>query len=281
MRRKAFTMLEMLVVVGIIVLLAAILLPTLSRAMRDAQRARQAADLHAIETALEAYKSDFGDYPRFDPQGKNLATDGQPQPGYALLCWALIAPGPDTQDGAGDPSGPTDNTKLGLGFRIRGNQGKVYSYLHPDQFKVGKPHGETVFDDTKDFIADRWGNPILYYPTSKAANVHTPKGYVGDASYPIPAGQQPPLFNGHDNWNSSLQYWDQTSMQPRPTPEPKYLALMLGHQFGQPLPTGHQPINLNYLLWSAGPNGIFGPASPREEQPGYAQNWDDVTNIAQ
>src|SRR5579884_3376123 len=143
MRRKGFTMLELFVVIGIIVLIAAILLPTLGRTIREAQRASQAAAMHAIETALEAYKDAFGDYPRFDPHATNTATSGA-----SLLCWALMAPGPETQDGYGDPNDTNhDGSIMGVGFRTRGNQGKVYSFLQPDQFKIGRPAGITKYDD--------------------------------------------------------------------------------------------------------------------------------------
>ena len=61
---NAFTLVELLVVIGIIVLLIGILLPAISRAMRAAHRTRIASDLNAISAALDAYKADFGDYPR-------------------------------------------------------------------------------------------------------------------------------------------------------------------------------------------------------------------------
>src|SRR4051812_6524170 len=63
-RSMGFTLVELLVVIGIIMTLAAILLPALNTAYRNASRARMAGDLQAIVTALEAYKADFGDYPR-------------------------------------------------------------------------------------------------------------------------------------------------------------------------------------------------------------------------
>src|SRR5829696_9407753 len=81
--RDGFTLIELLVVIGIIVLLAGLLLPMLYKTYRSASRTRLAADLNSIGVALDAYKSDFGDYPRVPAAGT----------GFAVLGKALIGPG--------------------------------------------------------------------------------------------------------------------------------------------------------------------------------------------
>ena len=53
--RRAFTLIEILVVIGIIVLLAGILVPLVGRSLRQAKQTRTAADLQSISTALEAF----------------------------------------------------------------------------------------------------------------------------------------------------------------------------------------------------------------------------------
>src|SRR3954463_10837693 len=83
--RAGFTLVEMLVVIGIIVLLVGILLPTIMSARRNAEKNAVRMELHTIALALDAYKADFGDYPR--PPG---ATPVQRK--YRLLAWALIGP---------------------------------------------------------------------------------------------------------------------------------------------------------------------------------------------
>ncbi len=80
-----FSLVELLVVMGIIVLLLGILVPSVQRARRAAFRTRQAADLQVIATGLEAYKADFGDYPRPD--------SAVPNSGAMILCKAMIGPG--------------------------------------------------------------------------------------------------------------------------------------------------------------------------------------------
>src|SRR4051794_26541730 len=85
-----FTLVEMLVVIGIIVVLVGMLMPSLNRAWKSAVRSSLANDLQAIATALEAYRQDFGDYPRVvkdtsltDPPPANRPN---PMTGAQVLC---------------------------------------------------------------------------------------------------------------------------------------------------------------------------------------------------
>src|SRR5438105_15950696 len=80
-----FTLIELLVVIGIIAVVAALAIPMAIKAYRAGDRARTAADLQSISVALEAFKTDFGDYPRPDSAGSNC--------GFATLGRYLIGPG--------------------------------------------------------------------------------------------------------------------------------------------------------------------------------------------
>ena len=79
-----FTLIEILVVVGIIVILVSVLVPLVGRAMRQAKQTRTAADMGSIGTALEAFKADHGDYPRPEPGARGS--------GAALLGRYLFGP---------------------------------------------------------------------------------------------------------------------------------------------------------------------------------------------
>jgi type II secretory pathway pseudopilin PulG len=61
------TLVEILVVVGIIALLTGLLMPAISMVQKAAKNAKQMAQFTAIELGLEAYKADFGEYPPSDP----------------------------------------------------------------------------------------------------------------------------------------------------------------------------------------------------------------------
>ena len=62
-RRAGFTLVEILVVIGIIMLLAAILFPTFSRAQESARQASCASNLKQIYFAVKAYHADERRYP--------------------------------------------------------------------------------------------------------------------------------------------------------------------------------------------------------------------------
>ena len=102
-RRGGFSLVELLVVIGIIVLLAGILLPTVVRSVGAGERGRIRADLASIEMALEAYHTDFGDYPR--------PARNEPNTGFAALTKALIGPGPEV-DTTADAPPPYDSSRI-------------------------------------------------------------------------------------------------------------------------------------------------------------------------
>lgn len=62
--KRGFTLIEMLVVVSIILILGAIAMPHFLNALLQAKVARAQADLNTLGNALEAYRTDFPDYPK-------------------------------------------------------------------------------------------------------------------------------------------------------------------------------------------------------------------------
>jgi prepilin-type N-terminal cleavage/methylation domain-containing protein len=291
--RRAFTVIELLVVIGIIVLLATFLLPVVKYAQIHASRASTAADLLVISEALEAYKADFGDYPRLDHQNH----PGLPIViGAPLLCWALVAPGPAvskplaTQGNLLNPGDGAD----GPGFRLRGTTGPVKGpYLPPDRFLIGtidwwgvvhQPGVVTSnaiqtanFNDAEDVLADRYNSAILYFPATRGANpASSPNGFVKPKyippipSKPLTAAQNPGLFYYDDNAILlDLSVPPNSSNSGHPGGNPlnltrgnnwKVMAYRLGDtNYNGTIDQGEVPVTTGpYLLWSAGPDTIFG-----------------------
>ena len=63
-RYNAFTLIELIVVVGIIIVLAGLLLSTAGYARKKSAHARAETEIAAISAACESYKADNGVYPR-------------------------------------------------------------------------------------------------------------------------------------------------------------------------------------------------------------------------
>ncbi len=61
--RQGFTLAELLVVMAIIMVLAAILVPTLNTARRKAKEGAARLEIRSLETAMTAYFTDWGLYP--------------------------------------------------------------------------------------------------------------------------------------------------------------------------------------------------------------------------
>lgn len=81
MTRRAFTLIELLIVVGIIAILAAIAIPNFLEAQTRAKVSRMRADMRTVATALETYRIDWSAYP--PTRGSIHETD----PAHALDGW--------------------------------------------------------------------------------------------------------------------------------------------------------------------------------------------------
>ncbi|MHC4113921.1 MAG: prepilin-type N-terminal cleavage/methylation domain-containing protein [Planctomycetota bacterium] len=97
-RKGGFTIVELLVVFGIIVLVAGILLPSFTMVRRSAKEVKQKAQLTAISLGLTAFKNDFGDYPEssFEEPAPLEFYCGAQKLAEALVGWDLMGFHPDS-----------------------------------------------------------------------------------------------------------------------------------------------------------------------------------------
>lgn len=96
--KSAFTMIEMLIVLGIIALLVGLLIPALTMVRRIAKETKQKAQFTTIELALTAFKNDHGDYPPSNWTTVQTTGDygGTQKLTEALIGWDLLGFHPDS-----------------------------------------------------------------------------------------------------------------------------------------------------------------------------------------
>ena len=192
-RKRAFTIVELLTVMSIIVILIGLLVPALNKVRRYATDVKQRAQLHSISTALELFNNEFEGYPEstaLDPQSQEYC-------GAMKLCEALM--GQDLlgvhantvfrADGM-DSSGTIDlypaMASLTTEEREDNLKARKGPYLQPENANAYRL--EDIYESTGSFLSTTFvicdvygrktatglktGMPILYYKANTAYSQH-------------------------------------------------------------------------------------------------------------
>jgi prepilin-type N-terminal cleavage/methylation domain-containing protein len=200
-RHNGFTLIELVLVVGIIAVLAGLVLSTVGYARKKGARARAETEIAAMAAACENYKADNGVYPR-DPTA-NTSTD-------ALNARTMLDPG--TTNAAlyraaslvlyravsGDRNLDRAVTGADQNYNIDGTALNPPLTQLPQSYFVFKPNmlSPSGGTGTVTAISDPFGNSYGY-STAKQADPVTPKGY-----------------------NPTFDLWSTAGVAPSPTPSP-------------------------------------------------------------
>ncbi len=190
-KRAAFTIVELLTVMSIIVILIGLLVPALNKVKQYATNVKQTAQLHSIDAAIELFSNEWGGYP---PSGA-LDEMSMEYCGAMKLCEAIMG-----QDLLGFHSNSVFR-RDGLMLNQAGGTVDLYPpaplpgnlsarkgpYLQPENanaYQIGDIYGSR----TGSFLADTFvlcdvyerqmesgnktGMPILYYKANTAYNLH-------------------------------------------------------------------------------------------------------------
>lgn len=283
-QRRGFSLVELLVVIGIFGVLIGLVLPAIFRSQRNSRIAVNKSTLASIATALEAYRADHGSYPRIGrASGFSASTADRPltPTGAEILCRALIAPA-----AAFEPVPPANSVRVqdgadSFGFRTRDHrpgpdgafntaddelsQGKVYGpYLNPDKFKVKMTSGSATVDGSA-VIADSNDIPIVYLPkTPWPSTITAADGFVSENDYnpatPVDNAKLP-MWNFYDARSSfTASSFTRTGSDP-PVNALKRMQAMLGDIDCDGSITGSETAAYtgSFILWAAGDDGQFGP----------------------
>ncbi len=177
--RKAFTIIELMVVVSIIALLVAIMVPAVQEAMDIAKDGVIRTQFHALELGLEMFKQDtalsdsgeFGEYPNDIWTKPGTSTT---YPGHISLPIQLI--GRDLQ--GYDPNDLYDADD--------DDSYRVGPYVKRESVEFVNIGSTTTPKDAEPVMLCKWGEPILYFrakPGSTAENtsreVYVPRDMSG------------------------------------------------------------------------------------------------------
>jgi prepilin-type N-terminal cleavage/methylation domain-containing protein len=148
-KRKGFTLIELMVVIAIIIILAAIAIPNYLKMTERAKKSRVAADFGALALALESYKTDWGTYPVIGTADKfGKATDGA-----ALTSHFAIEIG-GTKAAAGDAELPNGNATIDV--TATGEKGPI-EYMKPGTLRSMANPFNIAWDYYYIGATDDWG----------------------------------------------------------------------------------------------------------------------------
>ncbi len=306
--RRGFTLVEILVVIGIVVILAGLLVPMVARSMRQAKQTRTAADMQSISTALEAFKMDHGDYPRTEAGTQNTGAamlgrylngplgDGVTPPAPAPTDPPTYDPAVDY--GAGDPVLYSSNTYVSLAASSGVTPGSdvtkwavcnnLTDFVDGPGIRMragGKKYGPYVTSEKMSMrgvvFVDGNGSPILYFPARPGAggNLSAQDAYVNISSASPKSSMK---YDANDNIEPFRRTTGETAADVL-----KRIRAYLGDYDGDGLietNVGEKIITeAPYLLWAAGPDGRFGPdadaAPPVAMTSADIDRCDDVVNF--
>jgi type II secretory pathway pseudopilin PulG len=206
-RKAAFTIIELLTVMSIIVILIGVLVPALNNVRKFAQKVKQMAQLHSIEAAIELFNNENDGY----PPSAALDGAGQPYCGAMKLCEAMMgrdllgfhpdsAFRADGMDNAGIKNiySPTDDN-------LKARLGPYLQFENANAYMLAKIYGtgQTAPFQENSFVlcdvytrqmrtGEKAGMPILYYKAETSNNLHDPN------TAPTP----------QDNMGNIYNYWD-------------------------------------------------------------------------
>jgi len=189
-KEAAFTIVELLTVMSIIIILMGLLAPAMNRVRIFARRVSQINQFHSIDVAMELFRAEFDGYPDSGPQDAT----GAPYCGAMKLAEAMVGQDllgfhPDSRfladgtDGSGNPlyyypgPPPPDNLKARKEHYLPLENANAYKLkdvypnpasFEPERFVLCDVYSRVMNINT----GKRIGMPVLYYKAHTSLTTH-------------------------------------------------------------------------------------------------------------
>jgi type II secretory pathway pseudopilin PulG len=191
-RKAAFTIVELLTVMSIIVILIGLLVPALNKVRQYAYDVKQQAQFHSIDAAIELFNSEFDGYPPSDAEDPDQAA----YCGAMKLCEAMMGRDlmgfhPDSifrangLDGLGNDLYPPQSTGIAYTNSLSARKGPYLPLENANAFQLMDLYKETGRFAGENFVlcdvfrrvthlqsGQKVGMPILYYRANTANIQH-------------------------------------------------------------------------------------------------------------
>lgn len=184
LNRKAFTLVEMLIVLSIIALLAGLTMGAYTYAMRSSKRRLTTGTFEGIKLALDRYYAEFGEYP--EPANSGQTADFPPGKPYdvsgaACLYQAL------TGDGYDELKGVQADSSSGSGEAPAQSDGKTEGAVEISKRMMTEvPQTIWMKKGATYIIIDGFGRPFQYIKAATPATVGaTPEPTTINSTYDL------------------------------------------------------------------------------------------------
>jgi prepilin-type N-terminal cleavage/methylation domain-containing protein len=188
-RRAGFTLIEMITVIAVIIILVSLVLAVNGLVQRKAAMTRANAEIQALSSACEAYKTDNGGYPQ-DTFTNQYTDNLDPRvyltpatPNYYNACGVLYAA----------LSGMTNN-----GSGVMTQTATNYA---PDFFKAARLAGGPNTQVPATYILDPWGNSYGYSTSGLSVQQQYQQALASDPK------ANPPIPLGSKGYNATFDLW--------------------------------------------------------------------------
>jgi len=184
-RRRGFTIVELLVTIGVLVLLAAIGFPAFTGIRRSQRNKRVANAITTLSVAIENYQNDYGVFPPADPP-TTVVADGPNKGNRALVHWFKAGEAAGGRSAPYLPSAYYDDDKQIDGDVLLDEWERPYIYFDTASMKAGFSHpydlrgGQTAVSPARNETAKTYCNFVRFQLWSCGANETNDGGPYAD-----------------------------------------------------------------------------------------------------